>query len=624
MTDQGFGVVRPLPGNGLVAHMGGLLLVCDAGEAGTDLLQALRETAAGGGDGRALARRVAQILDRSVAGNPATCAVAWPSGGGVAVMVSGEAVAVVRAGDGEHRLAGRDALLTWTDRLFKGPIQTVELSLPGAGQPHPAMRLDDGVVFGGGLVVEVGEQTSRPAPASGERPSGAQPASSYPLTMDLPPTGVFEDPDLLPKKDRQQPAAPYPWPSDGPERQPASGPIGVPDQHGPGSGPQLPGSGPQGPGLPGSGPQGPGLPGSGPQGPGPLGPHGPGSHGPGSHGPGSQGPGSQGPGSHGPQGPGGSGGLGPGGPGPGGPGPGGPGGPGPGGSGPGGPGPGGSGGPGQQGPGQLGPLGPASGPMPPLGPPSGPMPPVGPPSGQAGPDYNPDYGSDYGPMGGQPGGPMSGPMPGPMGPGPQPPSGPQGPGPLGGPEGPGGRHLQSVPPQGNGTAPDALPYDQGEESADGKPLVYGVDCKNDHFNDPRLPYCASCGVALVQRTLVPYKGPRPALGVLILDDGTALPLESDYLLGRDPDRAPEVAGGTARPAKVTSPDGSVSRRHLRVALDGWDVNLVDLGSVNGTQIQPPGDPNFYDIPPNEPVTITPGTTVRIGVSRTMRFESRRP
>ena len=156
-----------------------------------------------------------------------------------------------------------------------------------------------------------------------------------------------------------------------------------------------------------------------------------------------------------------------------------------------------------------------------------------------------------------------------------------------------------------------------------RPLVYGVDCKNDHFNDPRVPYCAVCGIALVQRTLVPYKGPRPPLGVLLLDDGMTLRLDTDYLVGRDPERAPEVAEGSVRPAKVTSPDGSVSRRHLRVALDNWDVNLVDLGSVNGTQIQPPGDPNFYDIPPNEPVAILPGTTVRIGVSRTMRYESHR-
>jgi hypothetical protein len=174
---------------------------------------------------------------------------------------------------------------------------------------------------------------------------------------------------------------------------------------------------------------------------------------------------------------------------------------------------------------------------------------------------------------------------------------------------------------GEGEPEPEAPAEHSEPEA--RPLVYGVDCKNDHFNDPRVPYCAVCGIALVQRTLVPYKGPRPPLGVLLLDDGMTLRLDTDYLLGRDPERAAEVASGTARPAKVTSPDGSVSRRHLRVALDGWDVNLVDLGSVNGTQIQPPGDPNFYDIPPNEPVAIAPGTTVRIGVSRTMRYESHR-
>jgi len=185
------------------------------------------------------------------------------------------------------------------------------------------------------------------------------------------------------------------------------------------------------------------------------------------------------------------------------------------------------------------------------------------------------------------------------------------------------RGFESVPPPPDQveTEPDASAEPQAESGS--RPLVYGVDCKNGHFNDPRVPYCAVCGIALVQRTLTPYKGPRPPLGVLLLDDGMTLTLDTDYLLGRDPERAAEVTSGKARPAKVTSPDGSVSRRHLRVALDGWDVNLIDLGSVNGTQIQPPGDPNFYDIPPNEPVSIMPGTTIRIGVSRTMRYESHR-
>ena len=93
MTGQGFGAVRPLPGDGLVAYLGGLLLVCDAAEAAADeLLKALRETAAAGGDGRALASRAAQVLAANMTGDPATCAVAGPVDSGVAVLVSGSAV----------------------------------------------------------------------------------------------------------------------------------------------------------------------------------------------------------------------------------------------------------------------------------------------------------------------------------------------------------------------------------------------------------------------------------------------------------------------------------------------------------------------------------------------------
>ncbi|NJP91390.1 FHA domain-containing protein [Nonomuraea sp. FMUSA5-5] len=483
MTDQGFGVVRPLPGNGLVAYEGGLLLVCDSAESAADaLIEALRETAASGGDGRALARRAAQVLAANMASDPATCAVAGPVGGGVAVLVSGSASATIATAGGETRLAGSDSL-TWADRLVNGPVERVELSLPGAGSPHPAVRFDGGIVHGGGLVSDLtGEFPARPA----------APAQARLLTSELPATGFHLEPDLVQQPQQQPPSQPQPQPQSQPVERP---PYPMADQP------------PIAPGPP-SGPQ-----------PAPMEP----------------------PAYHTPQEP-------------------------------------------PYLPPQEPPYQPAQEPQP-L------------PEQQQFPSYDdlPAAGNGAGE-----------PMPQHMGPPdhydqPAPPV-------LGPPD----QYDHPGPP----------PQEQQGEHGD-RPLVYGVDCKNDHFNDPRVPYCAVCGIALVQRTLVPYKGPRPSLGVLILDDGTALPLETDYLLGRDPERAPEVAGGTARPAKVTSPDGSVSRRHLRVALDGWDVNLVDLGSVNGTQIQPPGDPNFYDIPPNEPVTIAPGTTVRVGVSRTLRFEAHR-
>ncbi|MFI9556714.1 FHA domain-containing protein [Nonomuraea endophytica] len=506
MTDQGFGVVRPLPGNGLVAYVGGLLLVCDASEAtGTELIEALRETAATGGDGRALARRAAQALARAMTGDPATCAVAGPVGGGVAVLVSGAATATVTTADGETRLSGSDSL-TWADRLIAGHVHRVELSLPGAGQPHPAVQFDGGVVGGAGLVADMidapAHAPAAPAPAPA-RPAERRPASR-PLTEELPHTAIHMDPDLLPQpKPEPEPApvqmAPYPMPSPEPVREdrPPSGPQPVPEQHfdQPPYEPQQPPYEPQQPSF-------------------------------------DQPPFEQ----------------------------------------------------------------QSTFDQPPFEAQQQPS------SFDQPPFDQPPFDQQGAPSGQQP-------AQDPWGPPPQ-----QGPPPLPSSSPMGAAPRLEEQPAGNGAAPS---------DGDQRPMVYGVDCKNDHFNDPRVPYCAVCGIALVQRTLVPYKGPRPSLGVLILDDGMALPLEADYLLGRDPERAPEVAGGTARPAKVTSPDGSVSRRHLRVALDGWDVNLVDLGSVNGTQIQPPGDPNFYDIPPNEPVTITPGTTVRVGVSRTMRFEAHR-
>ncbi|WP_214110042.1 FHA domain-containing protein [Acrocarpospora catenulata] len=482
MTDQVAGVVRPLPGEGVVAHFNGLLLVCGpAGEVVEELLDALRETAATGGDGRVLARRAAQVLARSMNGDLLPCAVAGPAGGGVAVLVCGEATAHVFGGpDGDLHLSGRDAL-TWTDRLVNGPVAKVELRLPGSGPSSPYARLDGGVVAGAGVEIDFTAQSH-----TVHRPVPMMPGHPYASPQQGPAQSILPSPE---------PIAP---------REPAVPPYGPPA-----GGPPMP------PPMP------PGPP-----------------------------------------------------------------------------------------------------PMPPGPPPMPPGPPVGPPPG---PLTGPPPGSPSGPPSNPPSGPLghpSGPLPMPT-PQPPPPLGPAPtpvePMPVVGPD-PLQVGAQSVTQTGDVSDSTQLDATPDRESG---PMVHGVDCKNDHFNDPRVPYCAVCGVPLVQSTLVPYKGTRPALGVLLLDDGMALRLDSDYVLGRDPERANEVQAGQARPARVTSPDGSVSRRHLRVALDGWDVTLVDLGSVNGTQIQPPGDPNFYDIPPNEAVPIVPGTTVRIGVSRTMRYDGHR-
>ncbi|MEU8246120.1 protein kinase [Nonomuraea sp. NPDC048916] len=115
--------------------------------------------------------------------------------------------------------------------------------------------------------------------------------------------------------------------------------------------------------------------------------------------------------------------------------------------------------------------------------------------------------------------------------------------------------------------------------------------------------------------------PRPALGVLRLDDGQEFPLDRHYLVGRRPETASEVKTGQATPVQVDDQDKSISRHHLRIIPDGGRLLVTDLGSTNGTGIQPPGAPDFADLPPDSPVVVPPGSMIRVGLNRTMRFEA---
>jgi hypothetical protein len=180
-------------------------------------------------------------------------------------------------------------------------------------------------------------------------------------------------------------------------------------------------------------------------------------------------------------------------------------------------------------------------------------------------------------------------------------------------------------PEQNATLVDAFdtekPHDR--RSVAEPPQVLGVNCKNGHFNDPRTPYCAVCGISMVQMTLALLRGPRPPLGVLFLDDGVTISLDADQLIGRGPERSTEVSEGRARPLQLSDREGTISRRHVLVTLDEWQVKIVDLGSVNGTAIKPPGAPEFQPIGQGTAVELESGATVRVGMSRTFRFESNR-
>jgi hypothetical protein len=163
--------------------------------------------------------------------------------------------------------------------------------------------------------------------------------------------------------------------------------------------------------------------------------------------------------------------------------------------------------------------------------------------------------------------------------------------------------------------PDA---DSAEHGAPEPVLVEGAVCAGEHFNDPAARHCRQCGISMDQPPAIKRRQ-RPPLGVLILDDGAQFTLDTDYVIGREPRLDGDVIAGRARPLRVSDPDGTVSRVHLRVSLVGWRVEISDLGSAYGSVL------HYADSEPapvlDEPTVIEPGARIGIG-HRSMRYLTR--
>jgi hypothetical protein len=163
--------------------------------------------------------------------------------------------------------------------------------------------------------------------------------------------------------------------------------------------------------------------------------------------------------------------------------------------------------------------------------------------------------------------------------------------------------------------------DTSEDLAPG-PSIMGVYCKNGHFDDPDARFCAVCGISMNQQTLVPRLGPRPPLGVLVLDDGAILQLDADYVIGREPGLDASVAAGEARPLPVVDETGTVSRVHAQIRLADWRVLVTDLGSANGTRIGLPDGTALEPLTPQVPALLGPGSRIDLG-GCVLRYESHR-
>ncbi|MGI8722524.1 MAG: FHA domain-containing protein [Geodermatophilaceae bacterium] len=71
---------------------------------------------------------------------------------------------------------------------------------------------------------------------------------------------------------------------------------------------------------------------------------------------------------------------------------------------------------------------------------------------------------------------------------------------------------------------------------------------------------------------------------LLFDDGKALPVDNDLVLGRRPEQHDLVVNGGGRPIAIEDSQNVLSSAHAAVQVRGSEVYLLDLGSLNGTHI----------------------------------------
>lgn len=146
------------------------------------------------------------------------------------------------------------------------------------------------------------------------------------------------------------------------------------------------------------------------------------------------------------------------------------------------------------------------------------------------------------------------------------------------------------------------------------PTVLAVTCPSGHTTSPYLDACRVCGVAV--DTSTPREISRPTLGVLILSTGEKVSLDRDVVLGRAPQTTRHDAA--TKPHQVKLGDPGISRNHVLISLNGWDVMARDLGSSNGTEIVlPGGEPQ--KLRPEEDYLVEPGSNIVLAEEVTLTF-----
>ncbi|PUA81697.1 FHA domain-containing protein [Nocardioides currus] len=146
--------------------------------------------------------------------------------------------------------------------------------------------------------------------------------------------------------------------------------------------------------------------------------------------------------------------------------------------------------------------------------------------------------------------------------------------------------------------------------------VLAISCPSGHLTPADTPVCRVCRAPVAPQE--PRRLPRPTLGGLRLPTGEVVPLDRGVVLGRKP--AP-LEDSTDWPHLVHLPSDHtfVSRMHLHIELDGWNVLARDLDSRGGTMLTMPGrDPERMTA--REAYVLEPGARLDLAEVYEVRYE----
>jgi hypothetical protein len=152
--------------------------------------------------------------------------------------------------------------------------------------------------------------------------------------------------------------------------------------------------------------------------------------------------------------------------------------------------------------------------------------------------------------------------------------------------------------------PEPEPYESIQDSA-----ILAVLCQDGHANPPNSTRCRVCGSPVARK--VPQFVAGPVLAVLRASDGSTAEVDRPVLIGRAPS-GDRFSSRSPRLMPVPSPNHDISRTHVEVAPDGWQIVVTDLNSTNGTVLVRPGAVDRQQLAPGEPVPVQLGSVVELG------------